>query len=272
MEKPFPIETLKSALLAIRPKISEPQMSMLRAHYLHRRLSMERIAFFGGYDSYSAGNLQYGSLCGRIAQQLRFSPDQKTQTIATVADEYDSRGHSQWQLDDVVVKALDKIGWFRNAIEEIPESEPSESREALEVEREAVIKARIGQGKFRIDVIALWGSCAVTGCSLAKVLNASHIVPWAVCETDKEKIDPFNGLLLTPNLDKLVDRCLIAFNDNGSILLSNELGAKEREILGVEEQTKLRFVRPAMLPYIQRHRQLFHEKRLGGQIVKVQAI
>jgi hypothetical protein len=257
--KHFTAKQMKAALLAVRSKMSEPQESMLRAHYLHRRLSMERIAFFGGYDSYSAGNLQYGSLCGRIAQQLSFSPEQKTQTIATVADTYDARGHSQWQMDDVVVKALDQIGWFRDAVEEIPESERIESSETPEVEREAVIKARIGQGRFRTDVIALWGSCAVTGCSLARVLNASHIVPWAMCATDKEKIDPFNGLLLTPNLDKLVDRFLISFNDDGSIMLSKNLGEDERKSLGVGEQNKLRFVRPAMLPYLKRHRELFRE-------------
>jgi hypothetical protein len=45
----------------------------------------------------------------------------------------------------------------------------SESSEAPEAERDAVIKARRGQGKFRIDVIPLWGSCAIKGCSLSKV-------------------------------------------------------------------------------------------------------
>lgn len=130
-------------------------------------------------------------------------------------------------------------------------------REVLETEREALIKARVGQGNFRTDVIALWGCCAVTGCSLSKVLVASHIVSWASCQTNQERLDPFNGLLLTPNLDKLVDRCLVAFNDDGSILLSKELTAEERSILGVSERSKLRFVRPTMLPYLQKHRELF---------------
>jgi HNH endonuclease len=273
MEKPFPIEALKSALIAIRPKISESQMPMLRAHYIYRTLSMERIANFGGYGNYRAGNSQYGALCGRIARELNFtSPGDQTYTLATVAPERDEHRAAQWEMDDEVVKALDETGWFNNVAEEKPELASSESANPPEVEREALIKARVGQGNFRMDVIALWGSCAVTGCSLTKVLNASHIVPWAGCATNREKLDPFNGLLLTPNLDKLFDRLLIAFNDDGSILLSKDLGAKEREILGVSEQTKLRFVRPAMLPYLQRHRQLFHEKLLHGQIVEAQAI
>jgi hypothetical protein len=254
--KNFTVEQVKSALLAIKNKIAEPQMSMLRAHYLYRTLSMERIASFGGYGEYRAGNLQYGALCGRIARELGFaSPGDQTYTIATVSPERDGKGAAQWQMDDAVVEAIEEAGWFSQVADEKPEL--PQSNEVLETEREALIKARIGQGNFRTDVIALWGRCAVTGCSLSKVLVASHLVPWAACETNQERLDPFNGLLLTPNLDKLVDRFLIAFNDDGSILLSKDLSAEERAILGVSERSKLRFVRPAMLPYLRRHRQLF---------------
>jgi hypothetical protein len=50
---------------------------------------------------------------------------------------------------------------------------------------------------------------------------------------------------------------LIAFNDDGSILLSKDVTVEEQAILGVNERSKLRFVRPAMLPYLQKHRELF---------------
>jgi hypothetical protein len=73
MKKSFSVEQLKSVLIAIRPGISDPQMSMLRARYLYRTLSMERIANFGGYDDYRAANSQYGTLCGRIAPKLGYS-------------------------------------------------------------------------------------------------------------------------------------------------------------------------------------------------------
>ncbi len=255
MDKTFTVEQVKAALLAIRSKISEPQMSMLRAHYLYRTLSMERIANFGGYGEYRAGNSQYGTLCGNIARELGFvSPGAQTYTIAESV-ERDENGDAQWRMDDVATKAIEQAGWFRQVAEEKPG--PTQPREVSETEREALIKARVGQGNFRTDVIALWGSCAVTGCSLSKILVASHLVPWAACATNPERLDPFNGLLLTPNLDRLVDRCLIAFNDDGSILLSKELTAEEWAILGVSEKSKLRFVRPAMLPYLQRHRELF---------------
>ncbi len=178
MDKTFTAEQVKTALLAIRPKISEPQMSMLRAHYLYRTLSMERIATFGGYGEYRAGNLQYGALCGRIARELGFiSPGDQTFTIATVCDERDGKGAAQWQMDEPIVKALESVGWFNQVASEklVPLL-----REDYETEREAVIKARVGQGNFRTDVIALWGSCAVTGCALSKILVASHLVEKAL--------------------------------------------------------------------------------------------
>lgn len=161
-------------------------------------------------------------------------------------------------MDDVVVKALEGTGWFSQIVEEKPK--PRESREITETEREALIKARVGQGIFRTDLVALWGSCAVTGCTLAKVLIASHIVPWALCATNRERLDPFNGLLLTPNLDKLVDRLLISFNDDGSILLSKDFHTEARAALGINKKSRLRFVRPANLPYLRRHRRLFLER------------
>jgi hypothetical protein len=122
--KSFTVEQMKSALLAIQGKLSAHQMSMLRAHYVYRMLSMRQIAALGGYSNYRAGNSQYGSLCGRIARELGFtSPGDQTYTIASVAAERDEKGEYQWRMDEVVVKALEKIGWFRDVANK--KSEPS---------------------------------------------------------------------------------------------------------------------------------------------------
>lgn len=45
-------------------------------------------------------------------------------------------------------------------------------------EREAIVKARIGQGPFRKNLIKYWSTCAVTGCMDDALLRASHIKPW----------------------------------------------------------------------------------------------
>jgi hypothetical protein len=262
MDKPFTVIRVKAALRAIQSKISAPQMSMFRAHYIRRIASMEKIAFFGGYGEYRAGNLQYGLLCGRIARQLGYtSPHNQTYTIASVSPQRDQEGHAQWQMDDVIVRALKELGWFSSISDEVPDTvdSPVDYGEVTETERDALIKARVGQGIFRTDVITLWVSCAVTGCALEQVLVASHIVPWAL-STNKERLDPFNGLLLTPNFDKLFDRLLISFDDDGSILLSRAIAQESLAALGINKKSKLRFVRPASLPYLQRHRRLFLER------------
>ena len=78
-----------------------------------------------------------------------------------------------------------------------------------ETEREAMIMARVGQGPFRDALIRRWGGCSVTGCGAHELLIASHIKPWSKCTTPAERLGAANGLLLTPNLDKLFDRGLI---------------------------------------------------------------
>jgi len=113
MEKNFTVEQVKAALLAIRNKVTDAQLRMLKAHYACRTASMEQIANLGGYgENYRTGNLQYGVLCGRIAQQLGFMPEgNKTSTIASVSSEPDEKGHYQWHMDDVIATALEELGW-----------------------------------------------------------------------------------------------------------------------------------------------------------------
>lgn len=81
-------------------------------------------------------------------------------------------------------------------------------------QREALVQARIGQGRFRADVTRLWGKgevCALTGIALPELLIASHIKPWRE-SSDEERLDPTNGLLLAVHADKLFDRHLLSFD------------------------------------------------------------
>lgn len=94
-------------------------------------------------------------------------------------------------------------------------------------ERKALVQARLGQGKYRERLIALWqGRCSVTGYADSRVLIASHIKPWYRA-TNAERLDPMNGLLLTPNLDKVFDLGLITFDpaERGRIVFSPYLVA-----------------------------------------------
>ena len=80
-----------------------------------------------------------------------------------------------------------------------------------------------------------WGS-SVTGLTLAEVLRASHIKPWAECETDEERLDVFNGLLLAPHLDALFDKGLITFSDDGRMIYSRQLEYEHRQRLGLDDR------------------------------------
>ena len=86
-------------------------------------------------------------------------------------------------------------------------------------EKETLVLARMGQGKFRAELIKICGKCAISGYSDASLLVASHIKPWRD-SNDIEKLDPYNGLLLLPNYDKLFDKGLISFGENGLIMIS----------------------------------------------------
>ncbi|WP_051890210.1 HNH endonuclease [Chryseobacterium vrystaatense] len=90
------------------------------------------------------------------------------------------------------------------------------------LEKESIILSRIGQGKFREELIELWKGCAISKFDDSKFLIASHIKPWKK-STNQEKIDKYNGLLLLPTYDKLFDLGFISFDDSGKIIISKLL-------------------------------------------------
>lgn len=123
-----------------------------------------------------------------------------------------------------------------------------------ETEKERLILARVGQGTFRVSLVKAWGCCSVTNCGPHGILIASHIVAWRHCESNEERLDVNNGLLLTPNLDKLFDRHLISFLDNGQLVVSQKFATTDAQGLGVSAGMRLRKVPPAIVQYLQRHR------------------
>ncbi len=132
---------------------------------------------------------------------------------------------------------------------------PSELR-GTEVER--LVRQRIGQQAFRQAMLDYWGhACAVTGVALPEVLRASHAKPWADCATDAERLDVFNGFLLSANLDALFDRFLITFNTDGELLIAPRISQQARELLGLKDSLRLRWLNDEHSPYLQFHRERF---------------
>jgi len=120
-------------------------------------------------------------------------------------------------------------------------------------ERNGLVTSRVGQGYYRQQVLEKWNyTCAVTNCNISKVLIASHIVPWKD-STEEERLDPENGILLSPNYDSLFDKHLITFSDKGTIIFSKTLNTEEIMKLGVNTNAKIE-VNIEMLPFLKRHR------------------
>lgn len=86
-------------------------------------------------------------------------------------------------------------------------------------EKERISSSRIGQGKYREALLSECPFCPITMVSDDRLLIASHIKPWRMCD-DFEKTDPKNGFMLTPTIDFLFDKGFISFSDDKQMLLS----------------------------------------------------
>ena len=55
-----------------------------------------------------------------------------------------------------------------------------------------------------------------------------------------ERLDPYNGFLLLPNLDKLFDSGFITFKNSGEIIISDDIKQEQFNVLGITKQTKVK--------------------------------
>jgi hypothetical protein len=124
-------------------------------------------------------------------------------------------------------------------------------------EAERLVVQRIGQDIFRTRLMDYWqGRCPLTGITDAALLRASHIIPWAECETDAERLDVHNGLLLSALWDAAFDRALVTFDDQGRPEFSPRLSEQARG--------ELRWNSPISLTDEHRRRLARHRERVRG--------
>jgi putative restriction endonuclease len=128
-----------------------------------------------------------------------------------------------------------------------------------ETERISTALSRIGQGKFRVDLLDLWDACSITDVKVPEILKASHIKPWKD-STNRERLDPYNGLVLTPTLDTLFDRGFITFENKGQIIISKEIESYSK-ILNISRDMKLRKQFESNGHYLEYHRDEVYLKR-----------
>lgn len=109
-----------------------------------------------------------------------------------------------------------------------------------DTELERAQKVRIGQDRFRGALLSYWnGTCPLTGIANPELLRASHIIPWAKCESDQERLNVHNGLLLSSLWDAAFDAGLITFDDEGRVIASPTLGEPAMRELGIEDAPRL---------------------------------
>jgi hypothetical protein len=122
-------------------------------------------------------------------------------------------------------------------------------------EAERLVVQRVGQDVFRKGLVDFWeGRCAITGLAVPELLRASHIKPWADCESDAERLDVWNGILLAPHLDALFDLGFITVADDGAVLASAILPADARQLLGVADGLRVRGLADGHRAYLPWHR------------------
>lgn len=115
------------------------------------------------------------------------------------------------------------------------EPKPKESKKEIE-KRDDIRKARDGQGKYRELLLQQCRYCPFTMIADERLLIASHIKPWAASD-DKEKLDPYNGYMLSPLYDKLFDRGFITFTENRHVILSEFISPFTWRQIGLKNDT-----------------------------------
>ncbi len=140
---------------------------------------------------------------------------------------------------------------FRLEVADLPRS----------TEAERLVVQRVGQTLFRAALLDFWQArCCVTGLAVPELLRASHIKPWASCESDDERLDVFNGLLLSPNMDALFDSGLMTIGEDGSVMLSSLLSAEAIASLVMLPPCPVKGLRSQHLEYLRYHRALVWRK------------
>ena len=123
----------------------------------------------------------------------------------------------------------DDLDWWEHRIETGIEGDTS----IPPTDREAIIRARRGQGIFKERVTEIEQRCRITSVSNPVHLVASHCKPWRD-SSNAERLNGENGLLLTPTIDHLFDRGFIGFEDSGTLIISPVAHRPSLERMGIE--------------------------------------
>lgn len=155
-------------------------------------------------------------------------------------------------------RALSRAWQLASSLPTLPLAEyEAEVRGLGDTEAERLVKQRKGQDIFRRALLNYWeGRCAVTTITQPQLLRASHIVPWALCRSDAERLDAENGLLLAAHWDAAFDAGLVSFTDEGRAIWKPSMDATAFDLLQ-PHTGRLRLVTPKHREQLAWHRRHF---------------
>ena len=129
--------------------------------------------------------------------------------------------------NSLVNAATGLVEWEEHLVHEVEKDSSIDS-----TERQALVIARRGQGKYKENVSKVESLCRLTKVDRIEHLRASHLKPWRD-SNNNERLDGENGLLLTPSIDHLMDRGFISFEGNGELLISPVAHKESLKKMGV---------------------------------------
>ena len=136
--------------------------------------------------------------------------------------------------------------------------EEVESTKIIGSEKEALVKVRVNQSKFRERLLDKYNrKCCLCDADFEPTLIASHIKPWAESD-ENEKVKNDNGLLLCPNHDRLFDRGYISFDDEGKIIISKMITKRNQDLLNISESMKIQ-ISGEMATFLKWHREKYKD-------------
>jgi len=140
-----------------------------------------------------------------------------------------SEFHADWEklaLECALLNAQLRKNNITEASIELDVTEQAGLQDFTGETKRVLTEQRIKQHFFRRAVLSSYrGRCCLSGLSDARLLMASHIVPWS---NDKaNRLNPSNGLCLSAIHDKAFDRGLISISDDYEVMLSEQLKQNE---------------------------------------------
>ncbi|MGL5099312.1 MAG: HNH endonuclease [Fusobacteriaceae bacterium] len=151
-------------------------------------------------------------------------------------------------------EAFEKISKILEQKNQEYEYTSNDAKVAIDIlDRETLVKVRIGQEYFKEKLISLHKKCCICGLENRYFLIGSHIKPWSQSE-NREKLDEYNGLLLCSHHDAAFDKGYISFEDTGKIIISEHLSEKDCMLLNINPRIKIK-VHEKNIPYLKWHRE-----------------